>query len=118
MFQFDLVCDDAFATSLIMTIQNVGSLFGNQIAGHLSDSFGRKRPMFGSLALMTISLFMGLVAKDWIVYAITRAFVGVAGSALYTIAYSHLSELTAARYRAWTIGSPKHDACRSGVRIG
>ena len=56
--KFDLVCDNEHYRSLLGTIMILGLLVGSITGGRLGDQFGRKKAIFGSIAL-TIPTLIG-----------------------------------------------------------
>ena len=75
-FQWDLVCDDAYKTSLATTIYFVGVMLGGLVFGTLSDRFGR-RPVF--LFTMFSTFVIGLplfFIKNYIAFVVLRFFLG------------------------------------------
>jgi len=68
--KFDLVCDNEHYRSLLGTILILGLLVGSIIGGHLGDHFGRKKAIFGSIAL-TVPVIIGSgYVNDYNVYAV------------------------------------------------
>jgi MFS family permease len=50
--KLDLVCGDESKQKLLGTLLMLGILFGSMIGGRVSDRFGRKKCMFGSLVVL------------------------------------------------------------------
>ena len=57
LFQWDLVCSQAYLTSLATTIYFCGVMVGGLVFGHLADKFGRKPVM---LVCLFLPVFVGL----------------------------------------------------------
>ncbi|GIX97827.1 organic cation transporter 1 [Caerostris darwini] len=75
--KFNLVCDKSHFPSLLLTLQNAGSLIGTPIYGILSDKYGRKL-MFLALAVVVSSTeIASVLVNNFIIFAILRAMNGI-----------------------------------------
>ena len=81
-------------------------MIGNLFAGHLADGLGRKRPFFASIALMIAFNVVSYFSVNWIMFTISRVFIGIGAGFFLTTEYSYLCEFTLARWRPWLIGFP------------
>ena len=76
IFQWDLVCGDAYKVNLATTIYFVGVMVGGLVFGTLSDKFGR-RPVI--LVTMFIPPVIGLLLfflKNYVAFLVLRFFLG------------------------------------------
>ena len=89
-----------------MSIQTAGLLVGNLASGQLADLYGRKRPLFLSFLILTISNIVGFVSLNWYMLAVSRFFVGVGAGFFLAIQYSLMSEFTLSKWRSWAICFP------------
>ncbi|GFY52502.1 organic cation transporter 1 [Trichonephila inaurata madagascariensis] len=111
--KFDLVCDKSHYPSLLLTLQNVGSLIGTPIYGILSDKFGRKL-LFLILAIIISSTeIASVLVNDFMIFAVLRTINGSVLPSMFTSAFVLISEIVAPDMRAhmngvincsWTFG--------------
>ena len=106
LFQWDLVCDNAWISPAINSIQVGCMLIGNFLSGHLADTVGRKKPFFMSLLMLIVFNLLSYLSVNWVMYAVVRAFAGVATGIYLTIRYNYQSEFSLSRWRIWLIGFP------------
>ena len=106
LFQWDLICDRAWIPATMLTIQIIFQLFGNFFAGQIADTIGRKIPFFSSIVLIMIFSVVCYFSTSWIMFLVSRIFIGIGCGLFLTTQYSYLSEFTLARWRAWLIGFP------------
>ena len=71
MFQWDLVCDQKYLSSLATTIYFCGVMVGGVLFGHLADKFGRK-PVMLTCIYMPVIVGVATAFSPW--YSI---FVGL-----------------------------------------
>ncbi|GFQ81365.1 carcinine transporter, partial [Trichonephila clavata] len=84
---FDLVCDKSHYPSLLLTLQNVGSLIGTPIYGILSDKFGRKL-LFLILAIIVSSTeIASVLVNDFMIFAVLRTINGSVLPSMFTSAF-------------------------------
>ncbi len=76
-----------------MSAMTLGSAVGVFIAGPLSDSLGRKRPMILSAALFSISSFLLYFSPNIEVFSILRFFQGFAAAAVAVISQAVIRDL-------------------------
>ena len=77
IFQFDLVCDNAYKSELSTTVYFGGVLVGSLIYGFLADKYGRK-PILGiallSGGLLSLAIF---IFQNFYAFAVLRFFLGI-----------------------------------------
>ena len=105
-FQWELICDRAWIPSTIMTIQVLFQLFGNFFAGQLADTIGRKIPFFASIFIIIGFNIICYFSVSWVMFTVSRVFIGLGCGLFLTIQYCYLSEFSLARWRSWLIGFP------------
>ena len=106
LYKFQLICSHDFIPSTTNTIQLCGLLFGNLMSGQLGELFGRKRPLFFAVLLVTAFNVAGFFANNWILLAVCRFFIGAGHGAFMTMNYALLCEFSPADWRSWIIGFP------------
>ncbi|XP_053376201.1 organic cation transporter protein-like [Mercenaria mercenaria] len=99
--EWDLVCSQAYLSSLATTIYFCGVMVGGVVFGHLADKFGRK-------PVMLISLFMPIVVgiatsfAPWYSVFVTLRFIqGVLMQGLQTSTYTLAMELFLPQHRSY-----------------
>ncbi|KFM65312.1 Organic cation transporter 1, partial [Stegodyphus mimosarum] len=74
--EWNLVCDDAYYPSLILTLHNLGSIIGTPILGFLADRFGRKRIFFFSVLLGVATELPSALFRNLTCFIILRTING------------------------------------------
>ncbi|CAB1316753.1 unnamed protein product [Coregonus sp. 'balchen'] len=85
--EWDLVCDNEWKTPFASSTLFVGFLIGSLVSGQLSDRFGRKKVIFGSLAAQLVSVLIQAFSPSWEVFCILFMFVGASQISLYISAF-------------------------------
>ncbi|XP_028417308.1 uncharacterized protein LOC114541706 [Dendronephthya gigantea] len=99
--EWDLVCDDAYKTSLATTIYFVGVMLGGLVFGTLSDRFGR-RPVFLFTTVSTFVLGLPLFfIKNYVAFVVLRFFLGFVLQGVQMSTFTSLMELFATKYRTY-----------------
>ncbi|MFN7056659.1 TCR/Tet family MFS transporter [Hyphomonas sp.] len=81
----------------------VCNFFAQPVLGALSDRFGRRPVLLGSLAMLAIDmLIMGFAASIWVLF-LGRALAGIAGATVST-ANAYIADTTAPEDRAKAFG--------------
>uniref|UniRef100_A0A3Q2FGL2 Solute carrier family 22 member 21 n=1 Tax=Cyprinodon variegatus TaxID=28743 RepID=A0A3Q2FGL2_CYPVA len=101
--EWNLVCDDSWKTPLTSSIFFCGVLTGSSISGQLSDRFGRKIALFGTLALQGVSRFIQIFSPNWTVFCVLYFIVGMGQISSYMVAFVLGVEILS--FRARTIFS-------------
>ncbi|KAJ8313011.1 hypothetical protein KUTeg_010384 [Tegillarca granosa] len=97
---WNLVCDKAWITSFMTTIQMVGNLIGAFVGGHLSDAFGRKPALYLSIVLFTLFNFLAYISSSWQMFVVVRFVLGYACASFFVIYFPLLVEFMPAKQRA------------------
>ena len=106
LFQFQLLCDLDYIPSTVMSLQASGMLVGSLVAGQLSDTFGRKLPYFAGILTVAVFNFIGFMSTNWIMFAVSRFFIGVGAGDFISVQHCILSEFMSAQWRPWITGFP------------
>lgn len=92
---------------LTLTACLLGLAFGQLIAGPLSDTYGRRRPLLGGLALYTVASLLCAVAPSiWVLVGlrVAQGFGGAAGIVISrAVVRDHVAGSAAARFFALTM---------------
>ncbi|GIX97627.1 organic cation transporter 1 [Caerostris extrusa] len=111
--KYNLVCDKSHFPSLLLTLQNVGSLIGTPIYGILSDKYGRKLLFLVLAVVVSSTEIASVLVNNFIIFAILRAMNGSVLPSMFTSAFILISEIVAPDMRAhmngvincsWTFG--------------
>ncbi|XP_070832615.1 solute carrier family 22 member 4-like [Chaetodon trifascialis] len=91
--EFNLVCSDQWKQPLTSLVYFLGGLSGCLVSGQISDRFGRKPVLFGSIA--TLSVFSSAVAfaPSWPVFTILFFMMGLGQIGSYIVAFVMGSEI-------------------------
>ncbi|XP_038651888.1 solute carrier family 22 member 5-like isoform X2 [Scyliorhinus canicula] len=74
---WDLVCDNHWKGPFAMSVFFIGVLSGSFISGQLSDRFGRKLIMFGTMAVQTVFSMLQAFSPNWEIFCILNFLVGL-----------------------------------------
>mgnify|MGYP000113598521 CR=1 FL=1 len=80
---------------LTMSALTLGFAIGQLVAGPLSDSLGRKRPILVAAVLYVVSALVVILAPNIIVFAIGRVLQGVTGAAIQVVGNAIMRDLYA-----------------------
>ncbi|KAF7643417.1 hypothetical protein LDENG_00240060 [Lucifuga dentata] len=91
--EFNLVCRDQWKQPLTSLMYFLGGLIGSLVSGPISDRFGRKPVLFGSV--FTLSFFSGTLAfaPSWPVFILLFFIVGLGQISSYVVVFVLGSEL-------------------------
>ncbi|KAG8439198.1 hypothetical protein GDO86_005424 [Hymenochirus boettgeri] len=85
--EWDIVCENDWKGPLTTSLFFVGILLGSFISGQLSDSFGRKKILFMTLAIQTGFCFIQAFSTSWEMFAILFIIVGIGEISNYVTAF-------------------------------
>ncbi|XP_038651883.1 solute carrier family 22 member 5-like isoform X2 [Scyliorhinus canicula] len=91
--EWDLVCNNNWKIPFSMSTFYMGILVGSFISGQLSDRFGRKVVMFGTLAVQTAFGLIQAFSPNWEVFCILNFIVGLGAISNYVAAFVLGSEM-------------------------
>ncbi len=89
---------------LLMTAYAVAVGLFALITGPISDHYGRRRVMLAGTALMTVSLALHVLARDFTSLLILRSLAGAAGGVLSGAAVAFVGDHAPRKRRAWANG--------------
>ncbi|XP_076360286.1 solute carrier family 22 member 6-B-like [Tachypleus tridentatus] len=99
--QWDLFCNHEWLVSMNQTVFMLGMLFGVFISGHLSDRFGRRPVLLGSLCLSIVSSYAGAAVPNLSFFYITRFCSAMGVCSIQNSGVSLLMEIISPGYRLW-----------------
>ncbi|KAJ8266834.1 hypothetical protein GJAV_G00135200, partial [Gymnothorax javanicus] len=85
--EWDLVCSDAWKAPLTTSLFFFGVFTGSFISGQLSDRFGRKIILIGTMGLQTFFTFLQIFSTSWLMFSTLHFFVGIGQISNYMAAY-------------------------------
>ncbi|KAJ8276712.1 hypothetical protein COCON_G00084640 [Conger conger] len=97
--EWDLVCSDAWKAPLTTSLMYAGVLCGSFISGQLSDRFGRKIILFGTIAVQTLFTFFQIFSTSWLMFSALFFVVGMGHVSNYVAAFVLGAEILSPRIR-------------------
>ncbi|XP_066524659.1 solute carrier family 22 member 4-like [Hoplias malabaricus] len=85
--EWDLVCEDDWKVPFSLSIFFLGVLSGSFISGELSDRFGRKVVLFGTMAVQTLSSLVQVASVSWEMFCVFFFFTGIGQISNYMAAF-------------------------------
>ena len=111
MSEWGLVCDFQWVKEVINSVQMAGVALGAVMAGHLSDSCGRKITLYGFNLYHIIVNVIAAFSSSWAMYIVMRFLTGVGGGAILAVTFSFEVEFLPIKYRTlhsvlptWALG--------------
>jgi MFS family permease len=98
---WQLVCDRVKIVYFIMTVQMIGVFVGSPIFGQISDTFGRKWPLFGSAAMLIVFGTLSAFSPNWQIFAGLRFLIGFSCGGTITTGHVLLMEFLSQKHRLW-----------------
>uniref|UniRef100_A0A8C5QE82 Major facilitator superfamily (MFS) profile domain-containing protein n=1 Tax=Leptobrachium leishanense TaxID=445787 RepID=A0A8C5QE82_9ANUR len=91
--EWDIVCENDWKGPLTTSLFFAGVLVGSFISGQLSDSFGRKKVLFITMAVQTGFSIVQVFSTSWEMFAILFFIVGMGQISNYVAAFILGSEI-------------------------
>ncbi|KAM8857142.1 solute carrier family 22 member 4-like [Synchiropus picturatus] len=91
--QFNLVCEEQWKQPLTSLCYFLGGLVGCFASGQISDRFGRKPVIFGSIAILSIFSGALVLAPSWPIFTIIFFIMGMGQITSYIVIFVMGSEL-------------------------
>ncbi|XP_078087818.1 organic cation/carnitine transporter 2-like [Mustelus asterias] len=91
--EWDLVCNDDWKGPFSMSIIFMGVLVGAFISGQLSDRFGRKIVLFGTLTVQTLVSVLQVFSLNWEIFCVLNFIVSLGQTSSYVSAFILGSEV-------------------------
>uniref|UniRef100_A0A6I8QXA8 Solute carrier family 22 (organic cation/zwitterion transporter), member 4 n=1 Tax=Xenopus tropicalis TaxID=8364 RepID=A0A6I8QXA8_XENTR len=85
--EWDIVCENDWKGPLTTSLFFVGVLLGSFVSGQLSDSFGRKKILFVTMAIQTGFSIVQVFSTSWEMFAILFLIVGMGQISNYVAAF-------------------------------
>ncbi|KAJ8313015.1 hypothetical protein KUTeg_010388 [Tegillarca granosa] len=94
-----LVCDKAWITATITSIQMSGYLISALVVGHISDIIGRKPTLYAAIISLTVFNFIAYFSVSWKMFAILRFFIGFSSGNYAAVYFPLLIEFIPVKHR-------------------
>ncbi|MED6294749.1 hypothetical protein CHARACLAT_024286 [Characodon lateralis] len=91
--EFDLVCSEQWKQPLTSLVYFLGGLSGCFVSGQISDWFGRKPVLFGSIAILSVFSSAVAFAPSWPVFTVLFFMLGLGQIACYIVVFVLGSEI-------------------------
>lgn len=85
--EWDLVCNDDWKAPLSMSFFFAGVLIGSFVSGQLSDRFGRKAVLFGTMAIQCLFSIIQVFSPNWEIFCLLNFLVGLGQISNYVSAF-------------------------------
>ncbi|XP_044520606.1 solute carrier family 22 member 4 isoform X1 [Gracilinanus agilis] len=85
--EWNIVCDEDWKPPLTTSLFFLGVLMGSFISGQLSDRFGRKNILFGTMAVQTGFSFLQIFSINWEMFTVLFVIVGMGQISNYVVAF-------------------------------
>ncbi|XP_005090992.1 solute carrier family 22 member 15-like [Aplysia californica] len=110
--QWNLICDQSWVQSFIISIQMTGVLLGSYVSGFLGDRCGRRVSLYGSICLHAVFNFLIVFSDSWRVFLALRFLIGFCIGGVLTSYFLYPMEFVSSWWRAvlgalpvWNIGA-------------
>ncbi|KAM4677024.1 solute carrier family 22 member 4-like [Discoglossus pictus] len=91
--EWDIVCENDWKGPLTTSLFFIGVLVGSFISGQVSDSFGRKKVLFVTMAVQTGFSIIQVFSNSWEMFSILFLIVGMGQISNYVAAFILGSEI-------------------------
>ncbi|XP_078267180.1 organic cation/carnitine transporter 2-like [Rhinoraja longicauda] len=91
--EWDLVCDNTWKDPFTTSLYFIGVLIGSGASGVISDRFGRKIVLFGTMALQILFNLLITLSPSWEIFCLIHFFRGISEISNYMITFVLGSEL-------------------------
>ncbi|XP_059846568.1 organic cation/carnitine transporter 2-like isoform X2 [Hypanus sabinus] len=91
--EWDLVCKDHWKAPFSMSMFFLGVLVGSLVSGQLSDRFGRKLILFGTMAVQCTFSIVQVFAPSWKIFCLLNFLIGLGQISNYVAAFVLGSEI-------------------------
>ncbi|XP_019903740.1 solute carrier family 22 member 5 isoform X2 [Esox lucius] len=91
--EFDLVCSESWKQPFTSSLYFLGVLCGSFFSGQLSDWFGRKPVLFGTMVVQTLFTFVQVFTQSWEMFSVLFFIVGLGQISNYIAAFVLGSEI-------------------------
>ncbi|CAG5132292.1 unnamed protein product [Candidula unifasciata] len=116
--EWSLICDDAWKSSTIISVQMVGVFIGACAGGQIGDKFGRKVSVHGGAAMLIVTNIIAIFSVSWAMYAVVRFFIGLAVGSMLSTNAVYCMEFVPAWWRGfigtfpfWTFSTFSYGLC-------
>ncbi|KAJ8285166.1 hypothetical protein GJAV_G00023060 [Gymnothorax javanicus] len=97
--EWDLVCGDSWKVPMTTSVMSIGVLCGTFLSGQLSDRFGRKILMFGTIAVKTAFIVFQIFSTSWLMFTALIFIVGTGNISNYLVTFVLGAEILSPKAR-------------------
>ncbi|GIY20998.1 organic cation transporter 1 [Caerostris darwini] len=101
--KWDLVCDNNYLPSLVLTLANAGSVFGTFCFSIIADKEGRRTAFFINLCVALISGVLSIFSPTFAIFAIFRMLTGATMPSNFQVPYIITVEQVGSKQRSWLV---------------
>lgn len=101
--KWDLVCDNNYLPSLVLTLANAGSVLGTYCFSAMADKRGRKTAFLVNLCVALGSGVLSIFSPTFAVFAILRTLTGSTMPSNFQMPYIITVEQVGSKQRAWLV---------------
>ena len=98
--QWDLICSRSYYPNLSQSGYFIGLLIGSWVFGNLSDTYGRKKIYFISMAGTFFCSFSCSIAPGFYIFSFLRLLLGIFCNGFIVAGYTLLLEVTSTSKRS------------------
>lgn len=99
--EFDLSCESSWLIEITTSVLFIGWVFGSVVLGSVSDNYGRKIPLFVSMAVLLFVGFISAFMPNIYAFIICRFIIGFFLPGSFPQMFLYISENVGGRFRAF-----------------
>ena len=101
MFQWNLVCNDAYKADIVQSVYMAGLLIGNLFGGAIADQHGRRHVAYISMLSITLFSVAALMSQSYATYVSWRLLAGIFTGSYGLVSFTLPTELVGSEQRGF-----------------